>query len=259
VCNRCAFIGGLAAFAAVPALASAQTGDPQALEIAMPFMRRVSGTLWLGRVTPNVWIHTTTHVLDGVGYYPANGAIVVAGNEALLVDTGWNPSDARQILDAWNRMKMPPITAALVTHFHGDRLGGIDELSRRGIPAYGNPLTIGLALDNGLPPPRPLHDVEKSPRKLGPVEVRYPGAGHTLDNVVAWVPHDGVLVGGCLVKSTTAGDLGYLADADVPAWPATIRVVRGAYAPRYVIPGHGTIAGDSLTHTAALAAAANRH
>ncbi len=224
----------------------------------MPAMRRVSDTLWLGALTPNVWIHTTTEVLTGVGYYPANGAIVLDGDAALLVDTGWSPQYARRILDEWERMRMPAITAALVTHFHGDRTGGIPELSRRGIPAYGNPLTIGLALDNGLPAPRPLHGVEKSARRLGPVEVFYPGEGHTIDNVVAWIPGDRVLFGGCLVKSTTAGDLGYVADANVAGWPATMRSLALAYAPRHVIPGHGTIAGDSLAHTAQLASAANR-
>jgi len=265
MCSRCAFVGGLIGFAALPAVAAARTndiaarkGDPAALEIAMPGMERVSDTLWLSRLTSNVWIHTTTNHLDGIGYYPANGAIVTSANAALLIDTGWSASDARELLDAWERRKLPKITQALVTHFHFDRTGGIGELSKRGIPAYGNPLTIGLALDNGLPAPRPLHDVEKRPRRLGPVEVFYPGEGHTLDNIVAWVPSDRVLFGGCLVKSTTAGDLGNVADANVAAYPATIRAVRRRYAPRHVIPGHGTIEGNPLAHTTQLADAANR-
>ncbi len=253
MCSRCAFVGGLIGFAALPAVAAARAGDPAALEIAMPAMERISDTLWLGRLTPNVWIHTTTNVLDGVGYYPANGAIVTGANAALLIDTAWSARYARELLDAWERRKLPPITQALVTHFHYDRTGGIGELSKRGIPAFGNPLTIGLALDNGLSAPRALHDVEKRPRRLGPVEVFYPGEGHTLDNVVAWIPGDRVLFGGCLVKSTTAPDLGNVADGNVAAYPATIRAVRRRYAPRYVIPGHGTIEGDSLAHTARLA------
>ncbi len=88
MCTRCAVLGGLTAALTAPALATARAGDPAALEIAMPHMRRRSETLWLGRVSPNVWIHTTTHQLSGVGYYPANGAIVVAHDAALLIDTG---------------------------------------------------------------------------------------------------------------------------------------------------------------------------
>jgi len=224
----------------------------------MPHMRRISTTVWLGQLTPNVWIHTTTHVLDGVGYYPANGAIVIEGDESLLIDTGWSGADATAILAEWVRLRKPRISRALVTHFHYDRTGGIGALSTRGIPANGNPQTIGLALDNGYPVPRPLHDVERTRQRLGTVEVFYPGAGHTIDNIVAWIPSDRVLFGGCLVKSTTAPDLGNVADGDLTAYPATIRRVADTYTPQHVIPGHGTVAGDSLAHTRTMALAADR-
>jgi metallo-beta-lactamase class B len=249
MCTRCAFFGGLTALLTAPALAASRKGDPQALEIATPEMHRVSDTLWIGRLTPNVWIHTTTHVIDGAGYYPANGAIVIDGTESLLIDTGWNDADTTAILTEWQRRKNPPITKALVTHFHYDRLGGIPELTRRGIPAYGNPRTIGLAIDAGFKPPQPLHELEKHPRRLGNVEVFYPGAGHTRDNIVAWIPTDNVLFGGCLIKATTAPDLGNLADADVKAYPATIRTLMHKYSPTHTIPGHGTINGNSIAHT----------
>jgi len=222
----------------------------------MPQMQRIATNLWLGRLTPNVWVHTTTHVLDGVGYYPANGAIVIDGNESLLIDTGWNAADASTILAEWERLRHPPISKALVTHFHYDRTGGIGALAKRGIPTFGNPLTVGLALDNGYPVPRPLHNLERSRQRLGTVDVFYPGAGHTIDNIVAWIPSDGVLFGGCLVKSTTAPDLGNVADGDLTAYPATIHRVAHTYAPRHVIPGHGTIAGDSISHTKTMAVAA---
>jgi metallo-beta-lactamase class B len=261
MCNRCAFLGGLGAAAistALPARAASRTGDPAELEIAMPRMQRIDDTLWLGRLTPHVWIHTTTSFLSGVGYYPANGAIVSDGKTALLIDTGWDRGYARRILDAWAARDLPPVAKALVTHFHSDRTGGLDELRARGIPAYGNPLTIGLALDSGLLAPRPLHAVQKHAVTLESVEVFYPGEGHTIDNIVAWIPADRVLFGGCLVKATTAEDLGNVADANVGAYPATLNRVITRYNPRVVIPGHGTIAGDSLTHTLRLAESANR-
>ncbi len=253
MCTRCVFLGGLAALTTAPAIASTAKGDPQDLELAMPTMRRVAQNAWLGRVSPKVWIHTTTHVLNGVGYYPANGAIVVDGDRALLIDTGWNDGDANTILDAWDRYGKIPITRAIATHFHYDRTGGISAVSKRGIPVFGNPLTIGLALDAGLPVPRPLHRLEKQKLRMGSVEISYPGAGHTIDNIVAWVPGDNVLFGGCLVKATTAPDLGNTEDADVSVYPTTMRRVMQTYNALHVIPGHGTIAGDSLEHTLALA------
>ncbi len=220
-------------------------------------MHRVSDRLWLGRLAPNVWLHTTTHPLDGVGFYPANGAIVVDGDSSLLIDTGWSDADAIAILNAWQRTQRPAITRAVATHFHFDRTGGIRALAARGIPTYGNPLTIGLALDNGLPAPRPLHDLQKTPQRLAGVELFYPGPAHTLDNIVAWIPESRVLFGGCMLKSTTENDLGNLGDALVAAWPASARRVAHHYsAARHIIPGHGTANGNALSHTIALADAA---
>ncbi len=216
-------------------------------------MERVSDTVWFARLTPRVWIHTTTYLLAGKIYYPANGMIVVDGGEATLVDTGWTNEQTQTILRAWHAAGRPKITKALVTHFHDDRLGGIPELTRHGVPSFGNPLTIGLAIDSGHAPPKPLHNAEKAPQRFGPIEVFYPGAGHTVDNIVAYVPGDDVLFGGCFIKSVTANDLGNLGDADVPAWPASVGRVMDRYHARHVIPGHGTIGGDSLSHTLSLA------
>ncbi len=255
MCTRCAFIAGVAAFAGAPVLASARTGDPASLEIAMPGMQRVSDTVWLGQLTPNVWVHTFTKILDGdTGYFPANGAIVVDGAQALAIDPGWNSGQAAEILDAWKRLRKPPITRAIATHFHSDRTGGIPLLRSRGIPAFGNPLSVGLAIDNELPAPKPLHDVQKKPATLGNVEIFYPGEGHTIDNIVAWVPSDRVLFGGCLVKSTTSSNLGFVGDARIGAWPETMRALAMRYPRRlHVIPGHGTVSGDSIAHTLELA------
>jgi glyoxylase-like metal-dependent hydrolase (beta-lactamase superfamily II) len=257
MCTRCAFITGVAAALTAPSVASAQTGDPQSLEIAMPHMRRISNNLWLGQLTPNVWIHTTTHKIDS-GYYPANGAIVIDGAQSILIDTAWSDGNAVALLAEWQRQQKPPITKAVATHFHADRTGGIRALAKHGIPTYGNPLTIGLALDNDVPPPLPIHDLEKHAQRLNNVEAFYPGEGHTLDNIVVYIPSDRVLFGGCLVKSTTAPDLGYTEDSNLKAWPATMHALTRKYNPTHVIPGHGTISGNSLAYTTTLAIAGAR-
>jgi len=82
----------------------------------------------------------------------------------------------------------------------------------------------------------------------------YPGAGHTKDNIVIWVPKPRVLYGGCFVKSTEATDLGNLSDADPAAWAASIRRVMAAFPdPAFVIPGHlDWTDKESLSHTTRL-------
>jgi metallo-beta-lactamase class B len=258
MCTRCSFIGGVAAAAAAfvtPSFALARTGDPDSLETAIPNMKRLTDTVWLGQLSPNVWLHTVTHKLDAGEWYPANGAIVLRGDHALMIDTGWTPDQTRALLAQWHGTGKPPITKALVTHWHADRLGGIPVLNEAGIESFGNPLTIGLAIDNGYAPPKPLHDLEKKPASFEGVEVYYPGEGHTLDNIVAWIPDDDMLMAGCLIKALGSPDLGYTDDGNVATYARTVQNVRTRYAAKakFVVPGHGGIKGDSLSHTLTLA------
>jgi metallo-beta-lactamase class B len=115
-------------------------------------------------------------------------------------------------------------------------------------------LTIELARSHAAPVPSGALDLAKGVARLSDdCELFFPGAGHSRDNVVAWFPRQQTLHGGCLVKSVTSKDLGNLADAVVKDWGDTIRHVQARYRhPNRVIPGHGTISGDSLTHTLAL-------
>jgi metallo-beta-lactamase class B len=83
------------------------------------------------------------------------------------------------------------------------------------------------------------------------LELFYPGAGHTIDNSVVWIPERKILFGGCLVKSTSSTDLGNIADADLKEWPRSIHKVMDKFpATEVVIPGHGTSGGmELLQHT----------
>lgn len=71
------------------------------------------------------------------------------------------------------------------------------------------------------------------------VLLRHFGEGHTVDNVVGYFTKEDVLFGGCLVKEIDASK-GYLGDANVDEWSATVERVKQAY-PRVkiVVPGHG--------------------
>ncbi len=85
------------------------------------------------------------------------------------------------------------------------------------------------------------------------LELFFPGPCHTRDNILVWLPHQRVLFGGCFVKSVTADSLGNVEDAALRDWPASLGRVRAAYpSPSMVIPGHGTIHGESLAATQSL-------
>ena len=84
-------------------------------------------------------------------------------------------------------------------------------------------------------------------------ELFFPGAGHTRDNIVVWLPRQRTLFGGCFLKSVTSRGLGNLQDADVGAWGPSLRRVQARYArASRIVPGHGSIAGDALAWTLGL-------
>jgi glyoxylase-like metal-dependent hydrolase (beta-lactamase superfamily II) len=231
-------------------------GRPQELELGAPDMLRIDPTIWVARLAPGLWLYTATALIDGGVYYPANGLVLERPAGSLLVDTGWNPAQAQTLL-AWSRTALAtPITEAVCTHFHGDRIGGVNALQRAHIPARAHPLTCELARSRGVTSPEPIHGFIESWRLAEDCELRFPGPGHTWDNIVVWLPRQSVLYGGCFLKSQTSKTLGNLLDADVGEWSSSLHRVASLYpSPRVVVPGHGALAGDPIAHTLNLLAA----
>lgn len=70
--------------------------------------------------------------------------IVDPANESLLVDTGWagfNGRDAGRIEAATQAAGIRQIDIAVITHYHGDHVGGAPEIARR--------IKIGMFVDHG--------------------------------------------------------------------------------------------------------------
>jgi metallo-beta-lactamase class B len=221
-------------------------------------MKRIGQIVWVSRLAPGLWLHTTTAIIaEGGGvYFPANGLILESNHGSLLIDTGYLPEHANVLLKWSKQVLRRPITQAVATHFHRDRTGGIPALQAAGIPTVAHPLTCELARSRGAAVPTTAADfVQNTARLSEECELFFPGAGHTRDNIVVWLPRQHVLFGGCLLKSVTSPDLGNLADAVVADWAGSAQRVRARYpARRITIPGHGMISGDPIGHTLTLLA-----
>jgi glyoxylase-like metal-dependent hydrolase (beta-lactamase superfamily II) len=169
----------------------------------------------------------------------------------VVIDTPWDDALTATLLD-WVERELGGVKAVIVTHFHSDRMGGIAEVHRRGIVSYGHTATARLAVENDLPPPRNLF-VDELALSTGshPVELSFPGAGHTADNVVVWLPDQGVLFGGCLLKANRWTGLGFIGDAVVESWAASLDKLLDRYPNAgIVVPGHGEPGGlEIVRHT----------
>jgi metallo-beta-lactamase class B len=222
-------------------------------------------------------VHVITHT---IAVAPANSLVVEMGaQDILLVDTPWLPSATVQLLDWIEKTLGKRKITAVNTHFHNDRTAGNEVLRARNIPVHGSDRTAELLRINPeknragfmklvdqeaqKEEIRRLKFVEPDqvfPLKEGrtltfgsrKAEIFYPGPGHTVDNVVVYIPDREVLFGGCFIVGLPK--LGNLSDADVKAWPASLKTLQ-RFKISHVIAGHGLDFSKGLIdHTAGLLA-----
>lgn len=231
--------------------------DVSALAAVYPTAAEVPpGKVRLVPVSDGVWAHVATHEVGGV-LYPSNGFVVRDGAGLLLIETAWGKANTVALLAEIKETIGLPVRRCISTHFHDDRVEGVEVLRSAGIDTYATPLTRRLAESEGNEVPAlPLEGLSEigDAVRFGPVEIFYPGAGHTTDNLVVYLPSHQILIGGCAVFEATRQVPGYLGDANLAAWPESIRSVRERYPEAEVVfPGHGPPGDlDLLAHTIAV-------
>jgi metallo-beta-lactamase class B len=204
-------------------------------------------------VAEGVWVHTTTRAADGVA---SNGLLVKTRDGLLMVDTPWTPDQTKRLLD-WAAANLGQrVTYVVSTHSHEDRAGGLAALD--GIPAAALDLTVEKLKAAGGPVPQVLlrSEAKKLEDALRGFVAFYPGPGHTVDNIVVYLPASRILFGGCLVKDEKATGLGYTGEADLAHWPKAVAAVEERFAQAtIVVPGHGPVGTrQALVHTRELLA-----
>jgi metallo-beta-lactamase class B len=189
------------------------------------------------------------------GKVSANGLLIKGEEEAVLVDTGWNDEQARLLYEWVAKNWGVKISKVIVTHSHADRMGGLAILQQYGVRSYSLQRTQDICRENHLPVTDIIFKESMTiPVKPYTLELWFPGEGHTVDSICVYIREAGLLFGGCSVKSLETQDLGNRDEANMRAWPVTIRNMQEKYPDtRLVIPGHGE-PGDRglLSHTLSL-------
>lgn len=205
----------------------------------------------LSKINDNVWVHTTYENYNG-SRTPSNGMVVVSSKGLVLVDTPWNNEQTKELISLSKSIFKKDIAFAIITHAHEDRIGGIDTLIQNKIEVRSTGLTSKEAEKNGFKKPEPKLDSEPE-IAFGEInmEVFYPGEGHTVDNITVWIPQYKVLFGGCLIKALDSKSIGNTADANIKAWPFSLKKLSERYSTaEIVIPGHGSWGNlDLIKHT----------
>ena len=213
--------------------------------------------LKIKKLSNNVYQHISFKRVEPWGVVETSGLIVINGTEAHMIDTPWTTQATIELIE-WIETKGLTIKSTVVTHFHEDSSNDLPLLNDLKIKTYATSLTNKLLKSNQKE--TSSDEISSNTFELidGVVSVFYPGAGHTEDNIVVWLPKEKILFGGCFVKSLHAKHLGNTGDAVISEWSNSIQKVINRYPDiKLVVPGHGAVGDISLLiHTQKLALSA---
>ena len=206
-----------------------------------------SENLKIQKLNPHTYMHVSYLTFTTFGRVACNGMVYVRDGEAMIFDTPTDDEVANELIEWVEQDLEAKVVGIVVHHFHVDCLGGLNAFHARNIPSYANQKTIDLAIQDGVEVPQQAIDFSGNLSVGGhPVECRFFGEGHTLDNIVTYLPDESILFGGCLIKSVGASK-GNLADANTAAWSSTVENIKTAYPGlKQIIPGHGFPGDEAL-------------
>lgn len=199
-----------------------------------------SADVELNRISDNIWLHTSYIDYNGTRT-PSNGLVISTSEGLVLIDTPWNDFQTKELIELTKKQFQQTFVQAIITHAHSDRIGGINELKKNKIEVRSTSMTSKIAECLGYQKPNSTLDNNPSINfgNLN-IEVYYPGAGHSQDNIVVWIPEEKLLFGGCLIKSLEAKNIGEAKEADIKQWVLSVTKVLEKYGDaEIVIPGHG--------------------
>jgi len=209
------------------------------------------GGISITHLTGNFYVCISYKLLDG-SPYPSNSMYLITEKGVVLFDTPWESSDFQPLLDSISKKHHKKVILCIATHFHDDKSAGLSYYASKGIKTYSSSLTRELCKDDNSKKASFVFTKDTS-FNIGSYSFKtfYPGEGHTKDNIVIWFEKEKILYGGCFIKSTETNDIGNIADANVNAWPRSIKNTMQKFPdPKYIIPGHLSWASNkSLEHT----------
>jgi glyoxylase-like metal-dependent hydrolase (beta-lactamase superfamily II) len=192
-----------------------------------------------------------------------NAGLVDLGGETLVFDTFFTPAAARGLLEAANRLGLPPVSVVVNSHWHGDHVRGnqvfedakivATRRTRELVAGRGQERLVGVQQEletSGEAPPelvlavaeieqRLPDDVLDERRTFGRAELVTFGGGHTESDAFLHLADAGVLFAADLVLVRSHAWMG---DGDPDAWPGIVSEL--ADLPWDVlVPGHGDVGG----------------
>lgn len=212
----------------------------------------IDNDITLYSIAPNIYVHESFAIVGSWGRVGANGLVIISNGKAMLIDTPWNDS-LTLALTGWLSANLhATVEKAVGCHFHDDCIGGFAVLNKHGVETIYSSTNKAICAKSGLPAAKTTFADSLTVDLNGlAIQLYYPGGGHSKDNIVAYIPSQNVLFGGCLIKEIASQSMGNTSDADIPAWPVSVKRVMAQFPlAAIVVPGHGKVGGkELLQHT----------
>jgi glyoxylase-like metal-dependent hydrolase (beta-lactamase superfamily II) len=197
--------------------------------------------------------------------FMSNAGFVVTSDGVVVFDSLGTPSLAAAMLEQIRRVTPAPIRRVVVSHYHADHYYGLQVLKDLGAEVWAHEAARGVvgsaaarerfaqrqealgpwvtaALQRFVEPD--LWLAGDTDFELGGLHfaLRHVGPAHSPEDLVLYVPEDGVLYAGDLLFK---GRVPFVGDADSRQWLAALdRLI--ALRPRVLVPGHGAASLDPL-------------
>ena len=195
--------------------------------------------LKIEKLNNHLYIYQTYNIYNEKEY-SANALYLVTKKGVVLFDVPWQKSQYQVLVDSIQQKHSKKVIAVFATHSHEDRAGDLSFFNKKGIKTFATQKTNEYLKNDKRATSNQFIKIGKT-YKIGgeKFKIDFVGEGHTKDNIIVWFPDYEVLDGGCLVKSSQADNLGYLGEANIEAWPASINQILEKYPKiKLVIPGH---------------------
>lgn len=210
---------------------------------------RLDLNIGLTKLTARVYLIQTSYACNG--HLDCNHLLILDRNDVVLVNTPARDSMTSVLLKSIETKFKKKVTRVIVSHFHDDSSGGLNETARQGIISYSLDKTRDLLIPEHKTIDIVYSDSLTIQLQTTSLKLCFLGAGHSADNSLVWLPEEKILFGGCLLKSMSANGIGNTSDARLQEWPVTVQKVRQKFSQaKIVIPGHMAIGDTSIySHT----------
>lgn len=214
---------------------------------------RINNNLDITQISEHGYVYTAWADMGKWGRIGCNGLVIVNEGKAFLMDTPTEESQTIELAEWVEKNLNAKFESFAPGHWHDDCVGGLAWLNRQGVKTY------ALDLTNAILASRKAEQARESFKdsltlSVGGVEIQlyFLGGGHATDNIVAWIPSEKILFGGCMLKDNNATNIGNTSDAaPLDEWLRTIQGIEKRFPDaKTIIPGHGNYGGTEIfTHT----------